>query len=958
MSAYVTLLKRGPDPSGYRHYVAELARGVDKADLIEEISNSAEGRRAPREVTGLTRFLAQRRLWRLPIVGPFVRLLSVHRRLGQAIEATRRLDGRVEGLGRQLSSQAERIDEAIRAIETFGSRTLENVAALEHQQLARQAERMEQAIKAIESLKTDTADSACAAAEVQNLLRQAERMEEAVRVIETLKSGAAAATQVVADDKHDFDPDWYYSTYPDVPGCGLSPLEHYSRIGRPEGRFASHAEVMRELFDAAAYLAANPDVAAAGVDPLRHFLTQGRYEGRRGGSLPLVLFDADRYRLLNPDVVGPQDDPLQHFILYGFAQRRPYSSFVPPQAVQAEPLVFSEPPSEPAVRIIAFYLPQFHPIPENDAWWGRGFTEWTNVVRGRPFYKNHDQPRLPGELGFYDLRIPEVMKRQAELARIHGIHGFCIYTYWFGGKRLLEGPVEMLLQHPEIDIGFCYCWANENWTRRWDGLENDVLMAQAHSPDDDIAFIRDAARGFRDPRYIRVDGKPLLAVYRPGLFPDMRATSERWRQWCREEGIGEIHLCMVAAFDRCDPADFGMDASIEFPPLSSSNENLTTLLQQTEESFSGQAYNYMTTVKGALRHVRPPWTEYRGVMPSWDNTARKMERGYSFFGATPELYAEWLEHAVNDTIRALPEPERLVFVNAWNEWGEGAYLEPDRRRGYAYLNKTRDVVARHSVPMTRDAELSRFARRRHDLAIILHLHYGDLLDDIAPYVDNVEDGADLFVTVREGCYPEMAQRIHALWPDAVVASYPNHGRDVLPFLRVMSVVGGLGYSAICKVHGKRSKHRNDGDLWRDDVFSKLLGSPEKVRHCLALLGGDVGLVAPGGHLLHGSTYWGSNAERVSELAWRMRCSAKWVEDFYFPAGTMFWFKPEALKPLLALDLGAADFEAEAGQVDGTTAHAVERLVGLSVLRSGLRPAQTDEPSEAGYRFAAPTTTAS
>src|SRR5262245_26236377 len=219
------------------------------------------------------------------------------------------------------------------------------------------------------------------------------------------------------------------------------------------------------------------------------------------------------------------------------------------------------------VKVIAFYLPQFHPIPENDEWWGPGFTEWTNVKRATPQFVGHHQPDFPGELGFYDLRTPEVQVRQGELANEFGIHGFCYYIYWFGGRRLLERPLEILLADPRIDRPFCLCYANPSWTRRWDGQEQDRLITQQHTPDDDLAFIRSLFPFFRDSRYIRIDGRPLLIVYVTRLYPDMRATAARWQQACREAGIGPLFLTRVeTSGPLTPPAEMGFDAACEFPP--------------------------------------------------------------------------------------------------------------------------------------------------------------------------------------------------------------------------------------------------------------------------------------------------------------------------------------------------------------------------------------------------------
>ncbi len=341
---------------------------------------------------------------------------------------------------------------------------------------------------------------------------------------------------------------------------------------------------------------------------------------------------------------------------------------------------------ETTVKAIAFYLPQFHTFPENEAWWGKGFTEWTNVRRSRPMFAGHIQPEVPHhDVGYYDLANPEVLHAQAKLAKAHGIHGFCFHHYRFSGKRLMEKPVDALLADPSLDMPFCLNWANENWTRRWDGLEEDVLIAQEYSAEDDDDFMHDLLRYLADPRYIRVHGRPLFMVYRPDILPDMRATLERWRTVCRLKGEAEPYFVMVQSFANSDPQLYGFDAAVQFPPH---GQHALATVSDVCHDFSGYFLSFERSAERQLKSLSTQYTHFPCVFPSWDNTPRRLNKASIYVGSTPQKYENWLTEACRFVQSNHAPEERFVFINAWNEWAEGAHLEPCEAWGYAYLNAT------------------------------------------------------------------------------------------------------------------------------------------------------------------------------------------------------------------------------------------------------------------------------
>ncbi len=367
-------------------------------------------------------------------------------------------------------------------------------------------------------------------------------------------------------------------------------------------------------------------------------------------------------------------------------------------------------PNDISVRAIAFYLPQFHPVQENNEWWGLGFTEWRNVTKAKPLFPGHYQPHLPSDLGFYDLRLPEVREAQAELARMYGIHGFCYYHYWFNGRRILERPYNEMLASGKPDFPFCLCWANENWTRIWDGGERNVLLEQKYSHEDDLEHIRSLIPAFKDPRYIRINGNPLLLVYRTELLPDPEKTAAIWREEAIKAGLPGLYLARVENFVKdVDPHTIGFDAAIEFAPDSSKSGEIMFhgRLARWLVKFNlfppvfqdNRVYSYTATVNGALSKPEPAYRWFRCASPMWDNSARRSVNANIFIGATPPIYRRWLCAIIDRTLMHHVGDERIVFINAWNEWAEGCHLEPDHKWGRAYLEATRDALVKVRAPI-------------------------------------------------------------------------------------------------------------------------------------------------------------------------------------------------------------------------------------------------------------------
>jgi hypothetical protein len=526
-----------------------------------------------------------------------------------------------------------------------------------------------------------------------------------------------------------FDPRWYLQQNSDVAKDKMNPLVHYVLFGERENRNPSpHFDVEwyrnkykseigsdgvlahylrhrhlnhhspNAFFDTAFYVSKNPDVARAGVDPLKHFLESGWREHRN----PSADFDVRFYAEKNLN--GDPRDPLTHYLEVGRAaglpirpeQDKAHSVADEVRRFSSRSIEFEELRADLAgslerrAKAFAFYLPQFHAIPENDSWWGKGFTEWTNVARATPRFVGHYQPRIPRDFGFYDLGDPSVMLRQVLAAKAAGLEGFCFYYYNFNGKRLLDRPLDDFLRRPELDISFCLMWANENWTRRWDGCEDEILLSQDYRDEDSAALIDDIARHFADPRYMRIDGRPVFFLYRVDIIPDPAHTLAKWRELFRARHSEEPFIVMAQGFGNFDPTAYGFDGAIEFPPhkVTASLKWANSECIRLDRAFSGSILKYSDIISASMAEEPPSFPLIKTIFPSWDNDARRQGKGMAVIGSSPARYADWLDQAIRYARRHKFFGESLVFINAWNEWAEAAYLEPDVHFGGAYLNAT------------------------------------------------------------------------------------------------------------------------------------------------------------------------------------------------------------------------------------------------------------------------------
>ncbi|MFZ2540215.1 MAG: glycoside hydrolase family 99-like domain-containing protein [Gallionella sp.] len=375
-------------------------------------------------------------------------------------------------------------------------------------------------------------------------------------------------------------------------------------------------------------------------------------------------------------------------------------------------------------KLIAMYFPQFYAIPENDAWWGKGFTDWENVKTASPQYDGHYQPRVPLNKNYYDQARLETLRRQIDLAKQYGVYGFCHYHYWFDGKQLLEAPTNLIMGSKDIDFPFCLSWANETWTRRWDGRKHHVLIQQTHPPTRESwkRHYDYLIKAWSDPRAIKVNGKPVFVIYRPNRIEKIDEMLAFWRELAQQDGLPGLYFIFQKQGELASTNCLNsFDALFQFQPFEAINsptynrksirhsplftlvlalpERYQDMLRDVRAKFSKALtlHDYETAWRQVVA-IRPDQklTTFPGAFVDWDNTARYKNRATVYRGASPESFHKWFFMLV-DTLPQRKLPENFIFLNAWNEWSEGAYLEPDERYGYQYLDAVKKVLNSHNI---------------------------------------------------------------------------------------------------------------------------------------------------------------------------------------------------------------------------------------------------------------------
>ena len=580
------------------------------------------------------------------------------------------------------------------------------------------------------------------------------------------------------------------------------------------------------------------------------------------------------------------------------------------------------------IKTIALYLPQYHSIKENDKWWGKGFTEWKNVKKAKSLYKGHHQPRIPGDetnyLGYYNLTNPETIKKQVKLAKSHGIYGFGIYYYWFSGKRLLELPLNILLNNKDIIIKFFLIWANENWTKRWDGKDDEILIKQDYKEIDSENFIKDIMIYLKDERYIRINEKVIIGIYEPMKIPNIEKNLSIWRKKAREFGIGELYI--IVTLNQYEIKDFDKMKSINAIYQFSPRDSLTFNIKNNEK------FLYTATLyKEFDNNYSNSIDFYKGSMLEFDNSARKKKDYVIFQNYSPEQFYMLNRKIIEWTKLKYNNANKFVFVNAWNEWGEGTYLEPDEKYGYASINALSKAI--FNISYNNNIYNLSHLMVIPKIAIQAHIYYEDLIIEMINKINNIPVKYDLFISTNSiKTKNQINSHIKQLSNvnNYEILIFENKGRDVLPLLLQLNAKVIKKYKYFCHIHTKKTTFTNFGDDWRKYLLENLIGSKDIISEILTDYENNdkLGFIFPENYykvlLEYGNELTKNDKYYMNYLLKQIDKNKKVGKLIDFPAGNMFWARVQAVFQIFNIDI-YKQFPTEKYQADGTIMHAIERI---------------------------------
>jgi lipopolysaccharide biosynthesis protein len=586
------------------------------------------------------------------------------------------------------------------------------------------------------------------------------------------------------------------------------------------------------------------------------------------------------------------------------------------------------------IKAIALFLPQFHEIQENNEWWGKGFTEWKNVKKAQPLYKGHHQPRKPGDpnqyLNYYELSNSETLKKQINLAKSHGIYGFGIYYYWFSGKILLEKPLIILLNEKDIDFYFLLIWANENWTKKWDGKDEEVLIKQDYKENDPENFIKDIKKYIIDKRYIRINGKPIIGIYEPRKIPNINRTIFTWREKSKEYGIGEIYIIVClndGNFEEYEKIKL-FNAVYQFSPRDSMTFDTLIKSKTNYYAYTAALYNKFNISDNILDNFQ----FYRGSMLEFDNSPRKAKDYAIFTNYSPEQFYRINKKIVDWTEQKYNKTYRFIFINAWNEWGEGTYLEPDDKFGYASINALSKAI--FHIPYVTNYNLE-ISKNECIIAVQAHIYYEEFINDIINKTNNIPVKFDLYISTdseNKRYIIEEKIRKKSMAKYYQIKVYEKEGTDTVPFL-LQSQQIIKRYKYICHLHTKKNNLEIFENFYQElleYLFNNLLGSNLIISEILNDFekNDKLGFIFPETFhkvlLQYQVILTKKDKYYMNYLFKKLNTTIMVGKHIEFPIGNMFWAKIQSIYQIFTYNL-TNDIPKENNQIDRTIMHNIERI---------------------------------